>query len=140
MAIVKNNKPSHAKAANARAKAGAKPKVNALRPAMREKKRYLAFEIMSQQPLRLDADLVLIGKINELLGIFNSAKAGILRVRYDVRSQRGLFRIDRKFVDLVRTCFVMIKDVGGQKVLIRTLYVSGMLHKAGEALTVKENI
>jgi RNase P/RNase MRP subunit POP5 len=109
-----------------------KPKVNTLRACMRDKKRYVAFEMVSDKPLPGDADKLLIRKINELLGAFNSAKASIMRVKYDPKLQKGLLRVDRAFVDFVRACFVMIKNINGEKVLIRTLYVSGMLNKAAD--------
>lgn len=111
-----------------------KPKVNSLRPCMREKKRYLAFEVITDKPFQGEADRILIKKINEILGVFNSAKAGLMRVNYDQKSQRGLIRVDRSFVDHIRTCFVMIKHLNNQPVLLRTLKVSGMLNKAGECI------
>ncbi|MFH0870686.1 MAG: Rpp14/Pop5 family protein [archaeon] len=109
-----------------------KPKVNILRPCMREKKRYLAYELMSDKPLQRDADRQLIARINDLLGVFNTSKAGIMPVKYNPEKQRGLLKVERKFVDFVRACFVMIKSLNNQEVLIRTLYVSGMLNRAGE--------
>ncbi|MBN1792938.1 ribonuclease P protein component 2 [Candidatus Woesearchaeota archaeon] len=107
-----------------------RPKVNALKPSMREKKRYIAFEIVSEKPLGKDADRQLIIRINELLGVFHSSKAGILRVKYNPGLQRGLLRVDRAFVDFIRTCFVMLKQLEGIRVMIRTLAVSGMVHRA----------
>ena len=112
--------------------AKAKHKVNALKPSMRERRRYVAFEATSEKPLPFDADKLIIARMNELLGVFESAKAGILRVKYNQKNQRGLIRVDRKFVDKTRACFVMIKEVAGTPVLLRTLRVSGMLNNALE--------
>jgi len=109
-----------------------KPKVNILGPSMREKKRYMAYELMSEKPLPRDADRQLIARINDLLGVFNASKAGILPVKYNSEKQRGLLKVERKFVDFVRACFVMTKSLNNQEVLIRTLFVSGMLNRAGE--------
>jgi RNase P/RNase MRP subunit POP5 len=106
---------------------------------MREKKRYLAFEIITEKPFLGEGDKILMKRINELLGFFQSADAGIMRVKYDYKSQRGLLRIDRSFVDHVRACFVMIKHLNCQPVLLRTLRVSGMLNKAGECLKLCED-
>jgi ribonuclease P/MRP protein subunit POP5 len=108
----------------------AKPKVNPLPPSMRDKKRYVAFEMLSEQPLMPDADRKLIGKMSEILGVFGSAKAGIIRVKYNPKTQRGLLRVDRKAVDQIRACFVMIKSIDNQKIAARTLRVSGMVNKA----------
>jgi RNase P/RNase MRP subunit POP5 len=115
-------------------------KTNPLKPTMREDKRYVAFEIMSEKPLAYDADRVLIAKINSLLGVFESAAAGILRVKYNQKNQRGLLRIGRKYVDKLRVCFVMIKELSNQKVLVRTLRVSGMLNKALPATGLEKTV
>lgn len=116
-----------------------KPKVNPLRPAMRENKRYLAFELITEKPFQGEADRILIRRINEILGVFNSAKAGLMKVKYNPKVQRGLMRVDRAFVDHIRTCFIMIKHLNNQPVLLRTLRVSGMLNKAGECLKADKN-
>ncbi len=108
-----------------------KQKVNPLKPSMREKKRYMVYEIMSNQPVK-GADKALITRIKELLGVFSASKAGVTSVKYNSTKQRGVLRVDRKFVDQIRSCFVMIKNLNNQEVLIRTLRVSGMLNKAKE--------
>lgn len=107
-----------------------KPKTNALIPSMREDKRYLAFEIISENALMFEGDKVLVAKINSLLGVFESSKANVMRVKYNAKLQRGLLRVDRKYVDKLRSCFVLIKELNGQKILVRCLRVSGMLNKA----------
>lgn len=106
-----------------------KQKVNPLKPSMREKKRYMVYEIISNKPIT-QADKALINKIKDLLGVFSASKAGVLNVKYNPKSQKGVLRVDRKFVENIRSCFVMIKDLNNQEVLIRTLKVSGMVNKA----------
>ncbi|MBN2142754.1 hypothetical protein JW711_05495 [Candidatus Woesearchaeota archaeon] len=106
-----------------------RPKINPLKPSMREDKRYVAFEIISERPLDRDADSRLIASIKSLLGVFQASSAGVLKVSYDQASQRGVFRVNRKAVDLIRSCFVMLRRLGDTKVLVRTLKVSGMVHK-----------
>lgn len=96
---------------------------------MRDKKRYMAYEIMSKKPIQM-ADKALIAKIKELLGVFMAGDAGVMNVKFNPKSQKGVLRVDRKFVDNIRSCFVMIKDLNNEKVLIRTIKVSGMIHKA----------
>ena len=96
---------------------------------MRDKERYVAYEIASKQPLGWGADKALIAKVNALLGIFMAPKANIASIKYNAEKQRGIFRINRKFVDCLRTCFAMVKNLGNQEVLIKTLKTSGMVHK-----------
>ena len=109
-------------------KAKDKHKVNPLKPSMREKKRYMAYEIMSNKPVK-EADKALIKRIRELLGVFSASKAGVMSVKYNDDKQRGILRVDRKFVDHIRSCFVMIKHLNNEEVLVRTLKVSGMIKK-----------
>ncbi len=110
-------------------KSKTKHKVNPLKPSMREKKRYMAYKIISQKQIKF-ADKALINKIKDFLGVFNAGKAGLMSVKYNPKTQKGILRIDRKFVDHIRSCFVMIKHINNDKVLIRTLRVSGMVNKA----------
>jgi len=109
-----------------------KHKINPLKPSMREKKRYIAYEIMSDKPLNRNADKVLVGKIKALLGVFSSGKAGVMSVKYNSDKQTGILRINRRFVDHIRSCFVMIKNLNDEEVLVRTIRVSGMLKKVKE--------
>ena len=108
-----------------------KQRVNPLKPSMREKKRYMAYEIVSNKPVQ-GADKALISRINELLGVFNTGKAGVTGMKYNPGKQRGILRVNRKFVDYIRSCFVMIKNLNNEEVLIRTLRVSGMINKVKE--------
>jgi len=124
--------------AKAKAARANRPKVNPLHPTERDKKRYVAFEIISDRPLPFDADKELLSSIDAAFGMFETAKAGIMRVKYDAKLQSGLIRIDRKYVDKLRTCFVMTKQLAGRPVLVRTLRVSGMIHKATAELEARQ--
>ncbi len=100
---------------------------------MREKKRYMTYEIVSAKPLE-QADKALLRKLRDLLGVFMSAQAGLVSVKYHPGTQRGVLRVNKKFTDYVRSCFVMIKNLNKQKVLIRTLRISGAINKAKKEL------
>jgi RNase P/RNase MRP subunit POP5 len=56
-------------------------------------------------------------------------KAGVTSLKYNPEKQRGILRMDRRFVDHLRSCFAMIKNLNNQAVLVRTLRVSGMIGK-----------
>ena len=61
--------------------------------------------------------------------MFSAGKAGVMNVKYNNKNQKGILRVDRKFVDNIRSCFVMIKNLNNQEVLVRTIKVSGMINK-----------
>jgi RNase P/RNase MRP subunit POP5 len=108
--------------------------VNRLKPSMRDKERYVAYEMISKQPLGWGIDKALIREVNALLGVFMAPKANIASIKYNAEKQRGIVRITRKFVDCLRTCFAMIKNINNQEVQIRVLRVSGMVHKVKDKL------
>ena len=106
----------------------------ALMPSLREKKRYIAFEIISDEPV---SDFSKVsGAIWEAclgyLGSLGVSKAGIwvLPDKYSSIDQRGLLRVSRKEVDKVKAAFVTITHIGDEPVIVRSLGVSGMLNKA----------
>jgi RNase P/RNase MRP subunit POP5 len=108
-----------------------------LKPSMRDKERYVAYEIASNAgkgALGWGIDKALIREVNALLGVFMAPKANIASIKYNAEKQRGILRITRKFVDCLRTCFAMIKNINNQEVQIRVLRVSGMVHKVKDKL------
>ena len=105
-------------------------KVNLLKPSMRDNQRYLTYEIISNEGLPRNITNLLIDKIQSLIGIFDFAKAGIIPVNYDSKIKKGIFKINRNFVDHARSCFVMINELDNTQLIIRTLNVSGMVKNA----------
>jgi RNase P/RNase MRP subunit POP5 len=112
-----------------KSKAKAKPAAARLKPSERDKERYVAYEIASAGQLARDADRQLVEQMRMLLGIFMAPKANVTSMKYNPEKQRGVLRINRKFVDCMRTCFAMIKKLNGQEVQINTIKTSGMIHK-----------
>jgi RNase P/RNase MRP subunit POP5 len=103
--------------------------VRRIKPSMRDKERYVAYEIASKEAFGWGADKALVKEVNVLLGVFMAPKANIASIKYNAEKQRGILRINRKFVDCLKTCFAMIKHINNQEVLVRTVKVSGMVGK-----------
>lgn len=105
-------------------------KIKPLRPSMRERKRYIRYEITGEK--KLDMKRVqkgLLTKLNSLLGVFQSAKAGLIPISFETKTQEGILRVNHTAVDLIRSCFVLIKEIEGQQVMITTKNISGILRK-----------
>jgi RNase P/RNase MRP subunit POP5 len=100
-----------------------------LKPSERDKERYVAFEIASANPLGWGADKALIREVNALLGVFMAPKAKLTSMKYNPEKQRGILRVNRKFVDCLRTCFAMTKSINNQGVMIKSIKTSGMIDK-----------
>ncbi len=111
-----------------------KKKIKPLLPSLRERKRYLAFEIISESPI-LDFKAVeraIQDKSLEFLGILGCAEAGImvLNDKYNPENQRGLIRVSHTSVDKLRASLMMIEKIEDKNVIVRSVGVSGILKKA----------
>jgi len=105
-------------------------KLKPILPALKEKKRYLVYEIISEKNLDKDLSEEIVKKVTSLLGIFDSAKAGIQRVEYNKKTQRGVVRVANKEVDKLKTSLALINQLNDEEITIRTIGVSGILKKA----------
>lgn len=102
-----------------------------MRPAHREKKRYIVYEVQSKDSLDLfKLQEQLVAKLKEMLGVFDGAQAGLMPIKIDKEQHKGIIRVSHNMVDKVRACFVLIKELDGHTVSISTKRVSGILKKA----------
>ena len=108
-------------------------KLKPLLPTLRERKRYLAFQVLSNTDCN---DIKLI--INEImksavqfLGSYHFGDAGILVMPkdFDIRAQVGIIRVSHLYTNHLKVILAHINKVGNTKVIIRTCGVSGVLLK-----------
>ncbi len=111
-------------------------KLKPILPSLREKKRYLAFEIVSKGKIsQFQPVLKAINtSIFSFLGELGAAKAGILMLsdKYDAKAQAGIIRVSHKYVDELKSALMLIKEIDGNEVIVKTAGVSGILKKAGK--------
>ncbi len=108
-------------------------KLKGLKPSLREKKRYLVYQVHSEQKVDMKSfQDELIKKINLLLGVFTPA--GLLPIKFDNKQKKGIIRVNHTALDYVRSTFVLIDEVHNIPVAINTVGVSGILKKAKEYL------
>lgn len=101
---------------------------------LREKKRYLAFEIISEARIE-DFNAVnrtIWAKSLEYLGELGCAHAGImvLNDKYDKERQKGLIRVGNKSLNNLKAALALVDNIDGKRVIMRTTGVSGILKKA----------
>jgi len=108
-------------------------KIKPLRPTLREKKRYIVYQVDSDFDIKMyDAQKDLLDQIHKLLGVFQASKAGIMPLKFDEKTHRGIIRVNNTAVNLIKSCFVMIKSIKDKPVCIHSIGVSGILKKAKE--------
>ncbi len=97
-------------------------------PSLREKKRYIAYEVIVEKALKREA---IVGAINQgllrFLGELGCAKAGIIFV--ENKEKKGILKVNNSTVDQIKAGLSLIKDINGEKVIIKTTKVSGTLAK-----------
>jgi ribonuclease P/MRP protein subunit POP5 len=109
-------------------------KIKSINPSLREKKRYLAYEILSAKPLGKDMSTQVIVHAKRTLGLFDSAGAGLMHISYDTKHQAGIFKVKTAYVNKLRTALMLMDaETLGADAHIRTTQVSGTLKKLGRA-------
>lgn len=111
-------------------------KQKTLLPTLKESQRYVVYNVKITETLpRLNE--YIIKECNSLLGVFDAAKAGIMNVKYDEKTRKGILRVENKYLDKLKVCFGMITNIQDKKVNIDCVHVSGMLNKAEDIFNNK---
>ena len=111
-----------------------KTKLKPILPSLREKKRYLVFEVISKEKVTdiNDVSNSIWDCSLQFLGRLGTAKAGImvLNNKWNPESQRGIIKVSHKHVDALKSSLVFAKKINNTEVIFRSLGVSGILKKA----------
>lgn len=103
-------------------------KIKPLSPALRQKKRYLVFEAISEE--KKDFELVnklIIEQCSRFLGEIGMAQAGILILQDKFKEKKGIIKVNHKHVHDLKAALALIKN---EDMIFRSVGVSGILKKA----------
>ncbi len=107
-------------------------KLKPLRPTLRERKRYLAFEAVSGTAPSMEAvhDSIL-RSARELFGDIGLATMGLqfFPERYNHKGARGILRVAHNRTDELRAALAAVTAAGSTPVCVRSLGVSGIIDK-----------
>lgn len=112
-----------------------------LSSSLREKRHYLAIELLAEAALSPEqAKNALQSAVKDFLGAHEAASAGmqIIELRaqkekkYGLFAMRGILSVNRKKVLKARAALVLLKEIGGGKALCTVRGVSGTLRKLRE--------
>ena len=111
-----------------------KKKLKPMLPTLREKRRYLAFEIVSKSPIKALQGVKKAIELSMLsfIGIKGAANAGmiILEDKYNPENQRGLIKVGHKYVDELRASLALVKEIDGEPVIVKSVGASGIMKQA----------
>lgn len=107
-------------------------KIKPILPSLREKKRYLAFEIISQDKIKdfTSVNNAIFNSCFSYLGELTMAKAGIMLLKDKYKNNKGIIRVNHKNINNLKSSLMLIKKINKQDVIVRTLGLSGILKKA----------
>ena len=109
-------------------------KIKPLLPTLREKKRYLVYETISQKnmPNPESINMSIINQFSLIYGQVGLAGAGIMFIndKYNTSLNRGMIRVAHNYVKHLRASLAFINKIDGNKSIIRSVGVSGILKKA----------
>jgi RNase P/RNase MRP subunit POP5 len=110
-----------------------KAKTKPLLPSLRERKRYLAYEVISPQKFydAMEINKVILDSSKDFLGEFGMAEAGIIPLddQWNQNLQRGIIRVGNKHVDDLKASLIFIKNIKGKDVILKSVGASGILKK-----------
>ncbi|ASI99955.1 ribonuclease P protein component 2 [Thermococcus celer] len=99
-------------------------------PTLRDKHRYIAFQVIGERPFRKDEVKRAIWEASlSTLGVLGSARAKPWFIKFDEKSGTGIVRVDRKHVEEFRLALTLVTDINGSRAIFRTLGVSGTMKR-----------
>lgn len=100
-----------------------------VRSSLREKKRYLVYEWLTEKPLNATAvKEELKQKMLTFLGEYGYGAAGIMFL--DQKNNRGMLRVNTKYLDHAKAALMLVQQVNATLVTVKSVGVSGMREKA----------
>ena len=104
-------------------------KIKPIMPSLKEKKRYIAYEIISEaMPGTQAVEKAITDSLLEFVGELGTAQAGILFPK------PGIIKVSHTSTEQAKAAIALVKQINGKQVALRTLGASGMLNKAEKYL------
>jgi ribonuclease P/MRP protein subunit POP5 len=104
-------------------------KLKPLMPSLREKKRYIAFEVKTKDKITFsETKNAIEDKMKEFIGTLGMGNAGMIFLK-DWKDNKGIVRVNSKYVDHTKASLALIKEVNKKKAKIQSLNVSGIIDK-----------
>ncbi len=113
-------------------------KLKSLLPTLKEKKRYLAFEIISKSEIKAFSEVskAIWTSTLSFAGTNGVAKMGIWVFPEKFNEQKGIIRVNHKYMEELKASLALIKEIEQQPAIVRSTGASGILAKAEQKYLV----
>ncbi len=108
-----------------------------LKPSLKQKKRYVLFEIQSAKVFSLpEVAEAIESSLLRFLGELGLAKASPMMVKekWNDKKQRFVLKVNHDYVDKLKAAVILNKKIKNTPVLIRSIVTSGTLKKISSHL------
>lgn len=109
-----------------------------LLPSLRQKKRYLVFELISEKKFSAaEVEEAVHSALHDFLGQLGLAKAApfFLKERFNFPAQRFLLKVNHQYPAEAKAALALIKKIKNTDLIIRSLTTTGSIKKAVKSLT-----
>jgi len=97
-----------------------------LLPTLKEKKRYIGFELVAQSiPSAHEIKGALMSGLKGYMGDLGLAKAGFAII--SLSKEKGILRVAPSYVNDIKAGMILIDKIHGQDIIIRSVSTSGTL-------------
>ena len=94
----------------------------------REKRRYLALEVVSEQPLNEQTVMDAVqSSVHRLFGEYGASQANIKLIKYTPEKRQFVIRCSHKALERVRAAIASTTEINGKNAAIHVMGVSGTL-------------
>ncbi|MBT3814549.1 hypothetical protein HOG07_03850 [Candidatus Woesearchaeota archaeon] len=104
-----------------------------LMPSLRQKKRYVVFEIVADKEFSvLEVELEVVRILKDFFGQLGLSKASplFLKEKFSSGKQRFVVKVNNKHVDELKAALTLSKSIKSTPVIIKSIITSGTLKKA----------
>lgn len=108
-----------------------------LKPSLKQKKRYVLFEIQAAKLFSLqEVDEAIEASLLRFLGELGMAKASpmLVKEKWSDKKQRFVLKVNHNYVDELKSAIILNKKIKNTPVLIRSIVTSGTLKKISSNL------
>jgi len=104
-----------------------------LLPSLKQKKRYVVFEIISDQDFsKEDMEKEVFSALKSFLGDLGLSKAVPLFVKF--KSNKFIMKVNHNYTDELKSALILIKKIKNMPVILKSVITSGTIKKASTQL------
>lgn len=102
-------------------------------PTLRERNRYIAFELISESRFKRDEIVREVwNSVLIFLGESGASRTSLWLIEWNENEQNGILKVNHNSVDDVRAALAFVKDINKKDCIFHILGVSGTIKKARE--------